>query len=182
MILSTYISSKISKGKRLITSLVFGKQGVMESSEIMPFGVDSSPIKNMKAIYSDTVNNGTRCVIGYINTNQLSEAGEFRAYSAKNDGSLCTYIWLHAVSGDGQIEIGGTADNAVGYNQLQTQFNELNSKFNALVTVFNAHTHLYIPPLVPAPVTPIPTTPPPSPANASTADISQAKKTEIKTL
>ena len=181
MILSTYISAVLEDGKRLLTTLVYGKNGTLESSEIMPSGIDSAPIKNMKAIYSDTLNNRTRCIIGYINTSQLSEAGEFRAYSTKEEGSVCTYLWLHAVEGEGQIEIGGTTDNAVGYNQLQTQFNELNQKFNSLVSAFNSHIHTGVTTGVGVSGTPSPV-PTLIPATPSTADITLAKNTKIKTL
>jgi hypothetical protein len=118
--LTKYLSASISGGIRKLKVIVSGKNNVQEPTECMPFGIDSVPIENMTAIYAPSTIQGSNVIIGYVNKNQLAATGEFRAYSTDSSGALVTYIWLHNTAGAGQIELGGTADNAMRYTQFNT--------------------------------------------------------------
>jgi hypothetical protein len=173
------ISTAINDLLRYIKVQRFGLEDIQEPNESAPFGDDANPIKGMTAIYAATSQRGESVIIGYINKNRLADTGEKRIFSTDSDGELSTYIWL---KNDGTMEIGGSTKNLVRFQELETGFNQLRMDLNTLVTTFNSHTHLYIPPLVPAPITPIPTAPALPIGVASTANISGAKINEIKTL
>lgn len=146
--------------KRTFKVSQFGTKTALES---MPFGVDSSPIKNMTAIYSDTSNNSESVIIGYINKNQISDPGETRLFSLDANGVLKAYLHLKK---DGVIEINGSDNFAVKYNELQTVLNTLATNINtenmAIATAIGLLGGSYVP-------TPI------------TIDISSAKNEMIKT-
>lgn len=139
--------------RRLVKVLRLGKSDVQTPFAVSPFGVDSNPIKDMIAVYSDTGEKGKTVIIGYINKNQLADKGELRLFSTDEAGILKKYIWL---KNDDTIEIGGDTDNMVRYSALATAFNIMLTDLNA------ARAALSLPP--------------------STADISTAKIDEIKTL
>lgn len=174
MIVSKVLSS-IVNGIRQIKVACMGLKDARTATQLAPFGVDSQPLPNIRVVYANTTKAGNSFIIGCVNINNQAQDGEFRAYSLDSNGDLATYIWLHNVTGPGQIEIGGTADNAVGYNNLATQFNELKTKVNNLVNAFNSHVHASSG----ATPTPVPGL---IPATPSSADITQAKKEEIKTI
>lgn len=100
---------------------VYGIKGGMTADECAAPGDDSVPIQGMDAIYAETSNDGEPIIIGYLNMNQLASEGEKRFYSMKKnaDGtySQAFYTWL---KNDGTYEIGGTIDNLVRYNALNT--------------------------------------------------------------
>jgi hypothetical protein len=175
------ISTAIESGKRIIKVNGFGRVDTRTASEAMPYGIDSNPIAAMEAVYSDTSNNGQRIVIGYINTQQLSEVGEMRLFATDANGAEKTRVWLHA---DGTIELGGAGDagsntnHAAQFEGLQTAFNKLRSDHNALVSAFNSHMHATAGTGSPSVPTPIPGS---IPASPSAADITPAKLTNIKT-
>jgi hypothetical protein len=143
--------------------------------QALPHGIDSNPVKDMIAVYSETTEKGKPVVIGYLNPDQLAEVGGTRLYSTDSDGEVQFAIYLRA---DGTCEVGGDADNMVRYSELETAFNQLKSDFDALVSDYNSHTHIV--PQAPSgnttSQTPIPT------GSPSTADITPAKINEIKTL
>lgn len=168
------VSAKIAETYREVKIKLHGDKDVRTADEAMPYGWDSSPVKDMVAILAPTQNNGQPVIIGYINKNQLAEVGETRMYSTDADGALQTYVWL---KNDGTMEVGGDADNMVRYSKLETAFNELKGKVNSLVTAYNAHTHILALSAGTGTAATTATT-----ATASTADITQAKIDEIKTL
>lgn len=139
--------------RRLVKVLRFGKSDVQTPFSVSAYGVDSNPIKDMIAVYSDTGEKGKTIIVGYINKNQLADKGELRLFSTDEVGVLKKYIWL---KNDDTIEIGGDTDNMVRYSALATAFNAMLTDLNA------ARAALALPP--------------------STADISGAKIDEIKTL
>jgi hypothetical protein len=144
----------LSAGKRLLKSIRFGTKDGKQSFESMPYGVDSSPISGMKAIYASTGTSGKSVIIGYINTNQVAEEGETRIFSSGGE------IWLRT---NGTCEILGTGNFLVKFNELETAFNQLKSDFN---------NHVHLDPISGA--LPPPTTP-------SAANMGGAKATKIKT-
>lgn len=125
MYITRTISSFIDKLKRReIKVLRFGKSDVQTSVEVGPYGIDSNPIKDMIAIYSETSEKGKTVIVGYMNKNQLAEPGEVRLYSTDENGSLKNYIWI---KNNEEIEIGGSGNNLVRYNQLDQAMADLAS-------------------------------------------------------
>lgn len=173
--IGTTISSLVNNSVRSVKALVLGKEDRRTFYESMPFGVDSVPIRGIKVVVAETSTREDKVVLGYINTNQKAESGDYRIYSLNDDGMVATDIWLKS---DGTIEMGGDSDNMVRYSALEDAYNELQEKFNDLVTAFNQHVHATAavgPPVVPTPVPGI------IPAIESTGDIEPSKIDEIKT-
>lgn len=170
---ASVISAAIEEAFRVIKVRCLGRDDIRTADEAAPFGIDSSPVKDMIAIYAPTVDKSEPVIVGYLNAEQLAQPGEVRIYSTNESGAMKTYAWLKA---DGTMEIGGDADHMVRYSELETAFNQLKSDFNDLVTKFNSHVHSGV------------TTgggssgPTATPGTSSSADISPAKITEIKTL
>lgn len=158
------LSSSINQGKRVLKFLRYGRQDVQTSVEVMPFGVDSNPVKDMVAIYSETAQNGKTVIIGYINKNQVAEIGGFRTYSTDADGNVTGYTYLRS---NGDLELLGNTNFAVKYNELATSFNELQQQWNTFANAYvpGSPTTIGLPP------TAIP----------STADITTVKNDKIKT-
>lgn len=114
----------LSNLKRILKVEQFGVKTASESS---PFGLDSVPLKNMTAIYSDTSNNSESVILGYINESQLALPGEFRIYSLDSNKNLKSFIWLKV---DGSIEINGSSNFAVKYTELQSALSLLSTNIN----------------------------------------------------
>jgi hypothetical protein len=152
----------IKNGQRILKVFEFGAK---TAEVISSFGDDSAPLKDFIALYSKTSENGDNVIIGYINKHQLSEPGEKRIFSLKEDGSLS--IALH-LKNDGTCEFGGNADNLVRYealnNALQLEKDLINAEFLKIATAING--------LAPGAYTPAPIS----------LNILQAKIEEIKTL
>jgi len=170
------ISTSIKNAVRFVKFLRMGKSDVQECRQSSPFGIDSAPTKDMAAIYAKTAEVGKPVIIGYINKNQIAEAGEIRIFSTDENGTV--KIALH-LKNDGTAEFGGNSDNMVRYSVLETEFNKLKSDFNNLVLSYNTHVHPYVglPSTVPGLTTPTATQ-----GTSSTADVSGSKIDEIKTL
>jgi hypothetical protein len=171
----TVISNEIVTRFRKIKVRRLGQNDIQTPTQAAPFGVDSAPIKNMRAIYADTDKKGKPVIIGYINRELIAGDGETRIFSLDENGELATFIWLKA---DGTMQIGGDADNAVRFSELKTGFDQLKSDHDALVDAFNSHMHATAgtgPPVPPTPGTGIP-------AMHTTASIDDSKIDEIKTL
>lgn len=117
---STFDSLK----RRILKFLQFGVKTSFESS---PFGVDSSPIKGMTAIYSPTSNNSEDVILGYINKNQLAESGETRLFSLDANGNLKSYLWLKK---DGSLELNGDGFSAVRFENLKTALDNMVTGIN----------------------------------------------------
>jgi len=164
------ISSAVEKSRLIVKYLRLGKHDIQTSYNVAPFGIDANPIKGMKAIQSSTGERGDSVILGYINDNMLAAKGEIRIFAVDSDGVLQNYIHI---KNNGDIEIGGDADNMVRYSELKSGFDDLRDDFNNFVnTKFNTHTH----------VAPSGTTAVPVPLGSpSAADISGSKIGEIKT-
>lgn len=182
--LSIVISSLISEGSRLVKTLVYGLRDRKTHLEAMPFGVDAVPVENIRAVVVQSATSEERIVLGYVNTNQEAEPGEYRIYSLGPDGeTLATYMWLKT---DGTIEIGGDARTAVKFQELKTAFDELKQDFNDLVDHVDNHEHDGVIVTVsggsggPAIGTPGSSNPPTSNATPSVADIDPAEQPNVK--
>lgn len=124
---TVFSSSFDSLKSRVIKFLRFGLNDTQTATEAVPFGMDSNPVKDMIAIYSETSTMGEAVIIGYINENQLADPGETRIFSTDSSGGLKTYIWLKA---DGKIQLGGTADNSVRWKPLDKFSDDLKQFLN----------------------------------------------------
>jgi len=151
--------------RRMVKVLRFGVSDVLDRFESSPYGLDSNPIKDMVAVYSETSEKGKAVVIGFLNKNQLAAPGEFRTYSTDADGTLKFYIWQKA---NGTCEIGGNVDNLVRYTKLNLALQQF--KADIVTELTN----------IAAGITTAGGTYTPSPTFG--IDISQSKINEIKTL
>lgn len=171
------ISSSIDNiGRMFIKVLRLGRSDVQDVLEVSPYGVDSRPVKEMVAIYSETSEKGKSVIVGYINKNRLAEIGEHRTFSTDANGDLKFYTWLKA---DGTLELGGNAKHLARFEELKTGFDQLKSNFNSFVSAFNSHVHPTAasgPPSIPTPVPSV------IPVSVSSASIDSSKIDEIKTL
>jgi hypothetical protein len=126
--LTKVFSSSLDKiSRRVVKFLRNGKSDVQTAEESGPYGVDSNPIKNMIAVYARTEQAGQNVLIGYINKGQLAAAGEIRIYSTDEDGWLKTYVWC---KNNGDILLGGEADNAVRFSPLDQEMTNLANFIN----------------------------------------------------
>jgi len=162
--------SKDSINRNLIKFLRLGTADVQETNDATPFGFDSSPVKDMVAVYAETLDKGSPVIIGYINKGLKTNPGESRIFSTDENGVFKTDIYL---KNDGTIEIGGNAKNMVRFQELESGFNQLKSDLNSLISLYNSHIH---------PTPSGPSSPTISVATSSAASISGAKINEIKTL
>ena len=170
-------ASTLSDAKRhIIKFLGLGKSDVQTGKQIAPFGMDSAPIKDMRAITSDTGVEGDTVVIGYIQKDLISTAGEIRLFSVNQDGEVQIAIHLRDT---GQAEIGGVGDFLARFDELKSGFDELKGDLNALITAYNAHIHITTatPGVSPTPGVISPTV---STGTASTASIDDAKIVELE--
>lgn len=115
----------LQAGKRVLKVLQFGPKTASESA---PFGIDSSPLKGMTAIYGSTSNNGDTVILGYIQKNQLAEVGETRFFSLDANGGLKAFIWL---KNDGDIQLNGDDYSSVRFQPLQSGINAKDDLINA---------------------------------------------------
>lgn len=177
--ISTYISSLVERGFRRIKVLINGRSDVQPTYQAMPFGMDGVPPDGTRAIYADTGEKGRNLLLGYINTTQLAalQSGENYIYSTDTSGSLAAFMKLN---NDSTIDILGTGDFLVRYNELEIGFNQLRTDLNALITAYNAHVHITTATVGPSAVPGV-LSPTVSQATASTADISAAQITELRT-
>ena len=176
--LATTISNTIKNGFRTIKSKTLG-QNTATGETVTQGGIDFNPLKNMKAVYATTSNSSEPVCIGYLNKSIIDdlEQGEIAFYST--DGKTPS-AFIKARK-DGNIEINGDADNAIGFIPLNSSWTELITEINAFITIFNAHVHpvptasaLSIPPAIGT--TAITSTP----ATLATTTITSAKVDSVK--
>ncbi|MDD5013672.1 MAG: hypothetical protein PHW73_01040 [Atribacterota bacterium] len=175
MIIIKIISTAIEKGKLIVKVLGLGSKDIKSIYNILPFGIDSNPSKDYRAIYADTGVNGEKILLGIIYTKVIAEVGEMRLYSEDNNGDEVFSLHLKK---DGTCEIGGNADNAVRYTKLKKGFDKLLEDHNKLLDAFNQHMHPTAGTGAPSPPTAVPDL---IPAIVSQADISESKIDNIKT-
>jgi hypothetical protein len=154
----------------LVKFFRFGKDDVQEVLSASCVGDDSPPIENLRGIYVQTSQVGTPVLVGYINDNQLAQPGEKRIFATDQNGNAILHFYMKS---DSTIELGGTGNYAVKFNELKTEFNELKGKFNSFVNSYNLHVH---------PVSGASTLVTTSLATSSTANIDNAKNSKIQTI
>ncbi len=171
MNLTKFVSSSIEEGRRILKVLRLGRSDVQTANEAVAFGIDSVPLRDLRAIYANTGQSGTNVIIGYISLSQVSVEGETRLYALDpSSGNKSIDIILRT---DGTMEVGGDADFMVRYSALETAYNELRDDFNSFISTYNSHTH-------PAPGGT--TSPATQTGSTSAGDITGARIDEIKTI
>lgn len=118
----------IQQGFRIFKVIQYGPKTADECS---PFGDDGNPLKDMDAVFCETEVGGEPIIIGYIQKQRLAQPGEKRIYSLDKDGELSNYIWL---KNDKTIEIGGSDDNLVAYENLNQGLQEQNQQIMSELT------------------------------------------------
>lgn len=168
------ISSEFNKVKqRVVKFLGLGKSDIRTAVQASPPGTDSSPIKDMVAVYSKTISKDGAVVVGYLLKDQLAKPGEHRTFSTDKDGNLKFYIWQ---KDDGTVEFGGDTKNLVRYQELEQGFNQMKQDLNTHIQNYNTHVHSGV--QAGGGSTAITTTI----SQPSTASIAGAKINEMKTL
>ena len=123
--LSKLKSVAIEQGQRILKVLQYGPK---TANEVTPFGLDSSPLPEYTAIYSETANVGESLIIGYIQKTQLAKQGEARLFSLDSNGLLKAEIFCKA---DGTIILNGGGFNSVRYENLNSELQKLKNDINA---------------------------------------------------
>jgi len=126
------VNSSFVKAVKWIKYLIAGNVG--EAMQIAPFGDDSTPPKNTKGLYTSTLSAKNPVILGYFNRNQITEAGEKRIFSVKEDNSISTYVYCKK---DGILELGGNANFAVKYNELKTEYDKTKGLLEAVIQTIN---------------------------------------------
>lgn len=195
MVLSKIISSTIEKGKLIVKILGWGNNDVKTVQSLFPFGVDANPLPGYRGIYASSSSKEKRYLLGVLNTNAVSDVGEFRIHSEDSDGNEIASIHLKN-NGDiemtgngsstvilrenGDIELNGDSDNMVRYSKLEEAYNQLKSDLNSFISTYNTHIHVTTatvgPSAVPGVISPTTST-----GTPSTGDITPAKIDNIKT-
>jgi hypothetical protein len=138
MQLTRVISTQLDDlSRRLIKVLRFGRSDVQTPFQALPHGIDSNPVKDWLAVYSETTEKGKPVIIGYINPDQLAEVGGTRIYSTDGNGAVQFAIYLRA---DGTCEVGGDTDNMVRFVPVANSVNELKDSVNELKNLFTSWT------------------------------------------
>ena len=127
-ILSTVLDSDIIRRLREIKVRCFGSDDVRTANLLSPFGDDSNPIPNLRAVYMDTSNDSNPVIIGYINDQLAAEPGEKRLFSLDSEGKIAYFVWL---KNDGTCELNGDADNAVRFSPVKSGLEDMVTGINA---------------------------------------------------
>ncbi len=118
-----------------IKVLRFGKLDVQTSEAVLPYGIDSKPVKEVQAVHSTTNNIEQTIILGYIKSSDLTEEGETRIYSTDSEGVEAFYLHLKK---NGDVEFGGDSDNFVRYAKLNSGLQDLKTKINTELTKIQA--------------------------------------------
>lgn len=110
--------------KLIIKVLQFGPKTAKQSG---PFGIDSNPLDNYTAIYSETSNVGEAVILGYINKNYITEKGEIRIFSLNDLGEVQAYAYARK---SGVLELNGNQFSSVRFENLQNAINAKDSLIN----------------------------------------------------
>jgi len=167
---------------------------------ISPFGIDSNPPVNTRALTADSSNKDVQFNLGVLNKIKIEDLqpGEPAIFSTSEDGeTIVSQIVLRntgdieinkdisgnatvLIKADGTIDLNGNADNIVGFTELKAGFDTLTSNLNNLITSYNAHTHITTATVgaTPTPGIIAPTT---NAGTPSTASIDASKKDNLLT-
>lgn len=135
MTLSKIISTLIQKGKLIIKILASGSADVKTVNNLLPFGIDSNPTKNYRAVYTKTDVKGDNVLLGVINNNVLTNVGEIRLHSEDTNGNEVFFVHI---KNDGNCEFNGNIDNLVRYQSLEDGLNDMVTNINTELTKIQA--------------------------------------------
>lgn len=171
MSIASVIGNSIVNQFRRIKTQSFS---VEEGYQVTPFGFDSKPIKGLKGVRGRSEKK--MLVLGYIQkaVNEL-EDGDSIQFSKNGEGELTGKIISR---NDDTIEILGTGDFLIRFNEMKSAFDTMKSDLNNISTQFNVHTHPTAGVGAPSPPTPVPSEIPITP---STVSMDGAKHESIKT-
>jgi hypothetical protein len=127
MRITKIISTAVAKGKLIIKVLGLGANDVQTVYNVLPFGIDSNPNKNIRGIWAKTDNLEDRILLGVLFERPTANTGETRLYSENTNGVEVFSLYL---KNDGIAEIGGNADNLVRYKKLDDGLQSLKTKIN----------------------------------------------------
>lgn len=132
-----------------------------------PYGFEAKPTQG-QVVFVNVNGNRDQSIALIIHDRENKptdlEDDETQLYSKFNNYVKCNK--------DAEVEVNGSADYAVAYNDLKTAFDELKSDFNTFVTVYNSHNHPT------APTGPVST--PSVAGSTSSADMSPSKVDKVR--
>lgn len=153
---------------------IYGNSDVRTAPQVLPFGIDSKPVKGKMTLFVETENRSKSAVLGIILNSDETNPGETRLYATDENGVEKFSVYF---KNDGTVEFGGTDDNFVRYSELKKGFDDLKKDFNDFLSgKFAVHTHPYVNVSTPS-TTSVTTTV----VLPSSADISSSKIKNIKT-
>lgn len=133
--------SIIEKSRRIIKVIQYG---VKTAKQVAPYGIDSTPLENLTAIYCESENDNEAIIIGYINKNHITKKGEIRIYSDSG-------AYVHCKD-NGIVDINGNDYSAVRYQELnlelQKQISLLNIELSKIATAGATIGMIYAPTLL----------------------------------
>ena len=156
--ISSIISSSLKSGRRILKILGLGKEDIQTSYESMPYGIDSSPIKDMIAIQMESSERGKTVVVGYINTKQVAAVGELKIYATDSQGVEQGSVHLkntgEVVASGTTIQLNGDIDNVVKFIPLDAGLQSEVALINVELAKIAAAINAIIPgSYIPTPVT-----------------------------
>lgn len=123
MFLANVLDSVIRGTRRIVQVSLFKK--AREIPQALPYGVDSAPVREMVAVYANTADMGNSVIVGYVYKDAVAEVGSIRLYSENG------YVHLRA---NGNLELLGTADNAMRFTAFNTTIQNYLIALNAAIT------------------------------------------------
>jgi hypothetical protein len=127
MTLSKIISTIVQKGMLIVKILASGSSDIKTVYNLLPFGIDSNPTKDYRAIYGNTDVKGENILFGVINKNVLTNVGEVRLHAENTSGNEVFFIHL---KNDGNCEMNGNIDNFVRYQKLEDGLSNMVTNIN----------------------------------------------------
>lgn len=108
------------------------------SNQICPPGIDAAPLEEDQGV-SLVIDSANRTVNIGIYPDAQADPGEIRIYSRDENGDIQALIYC---KNDGTIEINGSADYAVAFDDLKSAFDEFKDDMNNFITtIYNVHVH-----------------------------------------
>lgn len=143
------ISTSLDKLKRLTVKSLFmgsvegGHGDTRDAINAAPYGIDSNPINDTRALYCTTTTKGKYYTFAYINQGSKSLPGETRIFSTDTNGQLQAYMWLK--NAGNIMELNGNDNWAVKYTETKAELDKLKSTLDTLVTKWNSFCGSYAP-------------------------------------
>ena len=119
--------------KTLEVTALISDPGSMEGAQGTPAGVDSRPLLDDIAIGVRLPGSDEWAIVGYLDLKNGSTVspGETKVYSREASGDIAIAIDLKK---NGTIELGGNADNALGFAPTKAGFDQMRDQINTQLT------------------------------------------------